>query len=46
VSLLNYSRETIKERMGSWLGTAQRCKGVTEGGMEGVGGAGSSVGRS
>ena len=30
VSLLNYSRETIKEGIGSWLCTAQRCKGVTE----------------
>ena len=25
MSLLNYSRETIKERMVSWLGTAQRA---------------------
>ena len=30
MSLLNYSRETVKEGMESWLCTAQRCKGVTE----------------
>ena len=27
---MNYSRETIKEGIGSWLGTAERCKGVAE----------------
>ena len=27
---MNYNRETIKERIGSWLATAQRYKGVTE----------------
>ena len=25
---MNYSKETIKEWMECWLGTAQRCKGV------------------